>query len=272
MIDFNPFLTYYLGRVVSEAVEIESGVQLRHYLEDIVRWKGMLRTMISHGQYRIFPDTRACVEEILRLLSALVPDEPGVRIQNRALLIEETTSMMMAVNELTNTFQRECQRTFVAALERQRAFDTYTLVDSISTAFSVNTWKRLSARTKGEIRESGLCLAFERYTSAGFHALRAIEYEVKDYIQLLLRAVPKKRDLGYYIDILKQHSANSKLVSTLESIRSLDRNPLMHPEDWLEIDDAVAMFCLAQTALDRLVADMESKELLPPQHETAPPA
>jgi hypothetical protein len=43
----------------------------------------------------------------------------------------------------------------------------------------------------------------------------------------------------------------------LENIRTLDRNPLMHPEIWLDIDEAIAVFTVSQTAIVRLVAGIK---------------
>ena len=59
------------------------------------------------------------------------------------------------------------------------------------------------------------------------------------------------------------NGADPKLIATLDNIRSLDRNPLIHPEDWLSKDDAIGVFNTAQTAFDRLVSDMEKRKLLP---------
>lgn len=38
----------------------------------------------------------------------------------------------------------------------------------------------------------------------------------------------------------------------------------MHPEDFLDKDRAVELFCLVQAGLSRLITDMETKRLLPP--------
>jgi hypothetical protein len=38
---------------------------------------------------------------------------------------------------------------------------------------------------------------------------------------------------------------------------------MMHPEDWLSKDEAIGLFNTAQTALERLISDMEKREMLP---------
>jgi hypothetical protein len=268
MIDFNPFLTFIFGSITKEMMLIRTGETISQRIEDIVRWKSLLRTSISSETHGLFPETRDCADSILRVLSAMVPDvEPGTPLPNRRIAQEEVVAIISAAYDLTNTFSRESARSIVVGLERQRAFDTTTLVDKIETAFSNKTWNRLSQVSMREIVEAGRCLAFERYTASGFHGLRAVEYEIRDYIHLLTRNVIKAsdRNWGQYIRILTDHSANPKLTALLTDIQKLDRNPLVHPQEWLELDDAVAIFCSMQTALDRLIADMSVKQLLPPE-------
>ena len=40
------------------------------------------------------------------------------------------------------------------------------------------------------------------------------------------------------------------------------RNPLMHPEDTLEVPDAISLFCLCQSAIEALVKEMKAKGLI----------
>jgi hypothetical protein len=84
---------------------------------------------------------------------------------------------------------------------------------------------------------------------------------------MLTHAKPQKRDWGYYVQVLKENNANPKLVSIVDDMRRLDRNPLVHPEDWLGMDEAIAIFNTTQTAFDRIISDMENSNLLPPNEE-----
>jgi len=49
------------------------------------------------------------------------------------------------------------------------------------------------------------------------------------------------------------------VTDILNNVRRNDRNPLMHPEDFLKMDDAISLFNLCLTALDRLIGDMEKR-------------
>jgi len=48
----------------------------------------------------------------------------------------------------------------------------------------------------------------------------------------------------------------------LDVMRNLDRNPLMHPEDFLEQSDAINLFWSGIGAVERMLGDMDKKTLL----------
>lgn len=58
----------------------------------------------------------------------------------------------------------------------------------------------------------------------------------------------------------RKNNADPGLVAVLDNIRSLERNPLMHPEDWLDVDEAIAVFTLSNTAITRLISDLRKKK------------
>jgi hypothetical protein len=155
----------------------------------------------------------------------------------------------------------------VLSVEDQRLLSAYVLVEKIQKAVSPKTWKYLSKLARREMQEAGRCLAVERYTASGFHILRCIECVIREYVTAVLTSPPSKRDWGYYHQVLKDNGAASEVTSIVDSMRQDERNPLMHPEKFLSQDDAIGLFHLSETALDRLIKDMEkrgfAKEFVP---------
>lgn len=261
MIDFNPVWIYHLAEQLTRIENIRTGTLLAHISTELHEARQAVQGFVGNQQHTIFPDTLGQAKDVLVWINVIMP--PDQPVQNRPLEYAELLELTQAINRTVTTFETESTKKYIVGLEPQRALQPYTLIEQIETAIAPQCWKRLSGITKREIEECGKCLAFERYTAVGFHILRSVENELKDYVCLLTYARPAKRDLGYYIETLKSHSADAKLLAALDSIRSLDRNPLMHPEDWLEKDDAIGIFNIAQVALERLIADMERKKLLP---------
>jgi len=264
MIDFNPVWIYHLGESLGKLeLVIQPGIPMANIYRELLMAHGAVVGILYNPQHTLFPDTRVDLAEVLKAIEVIAPPEAKLVHQMHELTSDEVTGIEYAINHARETFARECPSKFILGLEKQRALEPKTLIEEIESAISPECWKRLSRLTMREIEECGKCLAFERYTAAGFHMLRGIESEVLDYIALLSVPIPTKRDLGYYISILKDNGADAKLIATLDNIRSLDRNPLMHPKDWLDKDEAIGIFNTAQTAFERLIADMERRKLLP---------
>ena len=136
------------------------------------------------------------------------------------------------------------------------------LIAAAEDAFVPETKKRLSPFAIEEIQSAGKCLAFELPTAAGFHALRAVEAIVVDYLKQL-NVSSSKRDWGEYIKLLGENEANPNATAVLDQLRKLHRNPLMHPEATLTINQAIDVFQLCRSAISALIDDMESRKLFP---------
>jgi hypothetical protein len=116
-----------------------------------------------------------------------------------------------------------------------------------------------------EIDEAGKCLVFERATAAGFHILRSVEVMVRHYLSLVpgfTMPALNRQNWGEYISLLKANNANVAVHDTLDSIRKNHRNPLMHPEDTLDMHEAVSLFCICQSMTESLMEDLFSRKLL----------
>jgi hypothetical protein len=136
------------------------------------------------------------------------------------------------------------------------------LVNGASDGYGASTLALLDDFMKREIDEAGRCLAFARPTACGFHILRAVEIILKAYVLAATGALPKlnKRNWGEYITQLSDAGASASLVDFLRILKA-KRNPLMHPKDTLELEDAIGIFCICQNAIETLVAEVRSKGL-----------
>jgi hypothetical protein len=113
-------------------------------------------------------------------------------------------------------------------------------------------------QAKKDFREAGRCLAFEVPTAAGFHAMRATENVLRQYYSLLLGKPVTRIDWGTCTQELKKAKANQKVVQVLDQIRDLHRNPLMHPQEFLSMKDAISLFDIAKSAIGALAEEISS--------------
>jgi hypothetical protein len=117
-----------------------------------------------------------------------------------------------------------------------------------------------------DFRAAGSCLAYDLPTACGFHVYRATDAMLRHYCAHF-GAIPKGtgRDWGRYIaalrDVLSGANAkkpNVRTVELLDSIRAVDRNPLVHPEQNLDNDGALIAFDLCKNAVCLMASDIKA--------------
>ena len=65
------------------------------------------------------------------------------------------------------------------------------------------------------------------------------------------------RNLGNYIKIAKENNGDDKVCSCIEQFKKLHRNPLIHPESILDVDDALTLLGIAQSAIVSMTMEID---------------
>ncbi|MBI2187166.1 MAG: hypothetical protein HYU37_08605 [Acidobacteria bacterium] len=102
------------------------------------------------------------------------------------------------------------------------------------------------------------CLAFEVPTAAAFHVMRATEGVLRKYHALTkgLPAGTKSPEWAQCINEIKAAGGNPKVTGILGHIRDLHRNPTMHPQECLSIQEALSLFDVAKSAIVAMAAEI----------------
>lgn len=164
--------------------------------------------------------------------------------------------------ELANIRTKLTNLETVMALELQR-HQTYLVsqiggysMPLLATKAEVNILEDALAviddQAKKDFREAGRCLAFEVPTAAGFHAMRATENVLRQFYMELTGKTVDRIEWGPCVQELKKAKADPKVLQVLDQIRDLHRNPLMHPQDFLSMKDAIGLFDIAKSAIGAL--------------------
>jgi len=262
MIEVDLYSFFWVGQYLNWVQSLEPPVPLSVIAPRLALARIALEHVKTNDTFRLLPETARNVDELLRLINSFVPPEPP-RAYKDMMVVDELVKANVLIVEIARYLRDESKHLYLLCVEDQRALSAYTLIEKIENCFSPKCWNRIPRTAKREFEESGKSLAVERYAGSGFHSLRGIECVIRHWIEEVTGSLPKKRDWGHYIDVLKQNGADAGLTAVLDNIRLLERNPLMHPEDWLDIDDAIGIFNLAQTATARLIDDLEKKKPTP---------
>lgn len=151
---------------------------------------------------------------------------------------------------------------------RKGGYDTSALIGSPEVLFPIDLGRKVSDAIP-DVREAAKCLAFELPTASGFHLLRATESVMRRYWAAVTggKPQPKNRNLGACLGRMKELKVGSpKVLAVLEQIKDLHRNPLMHPEEILSLDDAIGLFGIVQSAITAMLKEIPEPPLpgIPP--------
>lgn len=115
----------------------------------------------------------------------------------------------------------------------------------------------LPAKAKEDIRQSGRCLAFEVGTASAFHMWRAVESVMDCYHEALTGKTFDRQGVNRgwfkYIEALVEAAAETKITKFLDHIREEYRNPVSHPEETVELDEAFQLFAAGMSAIGQML-------------------
>jgi hypothetical protein len=148
----------------------------------------------------------------------------------------------------------------------RRGYDINTLLANAEVIFPAELCQKIP-EILFDLREAGKCLAFELGTAAGFHLLRSLETVICLYWNVVMNgaSLPDNRNLGNYINRMEAAGkGDGKVLTALRQIKDHHRNSLMHPEETLDLDSAIALLGIVQSAIVAMLPT------IPPRPTVAP--
>ncbi len=218
------------------------------------------------------PLSKQAAGKVLRGINAVLPqkaEELGGIDFEKKIDWNEAYNIANPAREFETILAAELPTLTTYIVDQKGLYSTEDLVERAENMFSESAKKRIPDKALEDIRQGCRCIAFDLPTAAGFHLLRATESVILTYYQLVVASQPKKRDWGTYIDGLKDNGGDPATVAALDQIRALHRNPLMHPEDVLSIEESIILLGIVQSAILAMVTDMEKRQ--PPTASSVQP-
>jgi hypothetical protein len=200
---------------------------------------------------------RACVapgRELLQAIKKLSTEAD----QERILDFFDVYSVTQSLEKFEAVFTAELNVTTAYLVTKKRGYDTSDLVARAEVLFPAELQEKIPECIT-DIREAGKCIAFEMGTSAGFHILRATELVMRKYWDAVTKGAerPTNGSMGVYLHEMEQQKAgDEKVIAALRQIKDLHRNVLMHPEENLTLDDAIALLGISQSAIVAMLREI----------------
>lgn len=218
--------------------------------------------------------SKPAISKLWNAIEAVVPSDPQ-KLQE--LDMETKIGFLPAWNitnglrELETVLSAELQSMATYFISQTLAYNTAELISSAENMLPESVRKVIEEAAIADVRQAGRCIAFDLPTGAGFHIMRATESVIRQYHQVVVKAKPRSRNWGKYIEALRNHNADPKVVAVLDQLREMHRNPIMHPEVVLTSDEATTLLGMAQSAIVAMAMDIAKRtSATPPPTPAAP--
>jgi hypothetical protein len=168
------------------------------------------------------------------------------KLEDGALLgADVSDSISNAFKELELVVYAEATTKKLYVLPNRR-FNSEYLLNDPSKLLKGGAFQKLDDIAKSDFVSSCRCLLFGESTAAAFHILRATESVLKSYYYHYKKrnrlALPMWGPMVQELRALTRQKPSSALLTSLDLIRSVYRNPTQHPELTYEIDAAQDLF------------------------------
>jgi hypothetical protein len=177
---------------------------------------------------------------------------------NRQIHVWELQAVPTVLQTFETVLAAELQKQLTYIVSQVGGYNMQLLVNKAEVNLQEEALEHLPDMGKKDFREAGRAIAFGLWTAAGIHTMRATESLLRKYHK---RVTGRDADLqhldwGTCIQELKGKAA-PKVIQHLDQIRDLHRNPLMHPEEFLDMKEALGLFDIAKSAINALADEIE---------------
>ncbi len=257
-------LFYRLGATLHPLAEIKTGTSLREVFLPLIQAQTELKSFLNDRTVPLVKSKSAGLKllaEITKLLRAL-PKDREPQGQEKELDHGMVFSLTNAIREFETILSAEVQALDAYLVPRKGIYSTPDLIERAEHLLPESVRNNVPGEALADLRQAGRCLAFDIPTAAGIHILRAVEAVIREYYTVVMKTRPKpvSRDWGAYLRALKRSDADPKILAVLEQVRLLHRNPMIHPEEVLTLEEATILLGIAHSAIAAMVMDLDKRK------------
>lgn len=200
------------------------------------------------------PASRPAVDRLASLISFLHKKRPLVR--------QDMWRVRWDTEPLRTLLHGELAVQSTYHIWPKRAFNVDLLIERATSLFSEEVQHWMIENERYNISQAGKCIAFETPTAAGFHLVRAAESVIRRYYKVGVGTEPalKRRNWGAYIKKIKRCGGEARVIHALEQIKELHRNPVIHPEVVLSLEEAISLIGIIESVIGSIFSDMQSRD------------
>jgi len=261
MLRVNDWWFYNLGRNVHALVEIKEGATVGDVFWRLYGADNWLAAFLDGNE--IFPFKVSL--QAARALRSHVQTFLGPNPEwGRAINAYEASEFERLTSQFETIASAEVSQFSTYSVVKKLAYDTRTLLEEGESILPTDIRLKLPPESIEDIREAAKCMAFEVNTASGFHTIRATEAVIRMYYQEVVGSAPKIKDRnwGAYIKVLRAKGADPRVIGFLDHIRESYRNPISHPDQRLDAQEAQVLLGVCVSAIIQMVLAVDALRAL----------
>ena len=179
---------------------------------------------------------------------------------------DEVTQFIAAYYAIDSALSLELGQAPIFIVTPKGIYDTDNLINDGSSVYG-DLQEHLPQETIEDTNQAARCLAFTLPTASGFHMARSIEAVARKYLLHLGCNEQELKDSnwGGYYKLMKNKNGDDTISHHFDRLRSLHRNPMIHPEVTLSMVEAQSFWAMCTSLVISMVAEMN-----PPSNPSEP--
>lgn len=168
----------------------------------------------------------------------------------------ETMGLLQARSDFIAVFKSELSTLPAFLAGEKEGYDLNSLIDAGNLLFPKSLPLKVPEAVTDAL-QAGKALAFDLPTASGFHLFRVTESVLKRYWDVVSKgaARPNLETIGNYAKELKGNGfGEEKVWEALMQMAKLHRNPLIHPEVILTVEEAISIVGMARSVTGAMLS------------------
>ena len=180
----------------------------------------------------------------------------GILSSNQDITSQDAWGIRYQLDQFRNVFLAELGVLPLFLVTGKAGYDTNAIINEGYKLFPAST-KSKCPEAEQDMMEAGKALAFELATACAFHVFRVTEAVLKRYWRQVSddKTQPRLKTIGSYAkELEKQHLGDKNVWEALKQLANLHRNPLIHPEVILTVEEAIVTLGIAVSVIGAMLS------------------
>ena len=246
---------YGLSEALDPVLKLRPGSKLSDVFYELYNAQNAVETLMRSSVFALtLKSSRTSATALIEALKAVIGDPD--RTFDREIETYKTYSITSAASQFKIALMAELGVLPAYFVTQKEGFDTLSLLDDGYKFFPADLTAKVP-EAFFDMTEAGKSLAYELPTAAGFHIFRVMESVLRRYYTHVTGGLPmpKVRSISVYVRAIRSAKVgDEKILGSLEMIAKFHRNPLVHPEAALTLDEAIATLGIARSVVTAMLS------------------